>query len=333
MSSKKTTYIPEIFRRALPEKLPIQEAIESFGKTEVNYNPSFWDLEYCTCRYLNGLSDQGLLERYRTLVYSMQFYLAEKRAVTPIESYQSAWYWYRKEHHTRLEFAIRDLPLPTIPINSRSLDFIPETQVVPNGNEVLLKYGKQQYMRDMVDGLIRFSPAESYEGDENNDARRDEELHKHRFQPGAYTRITTEAGKNIPVVGDIKHTVSRPNYHLFCLSCVWDEELFEAFDADSCVIIADSEQFLRRVADAGRAIFPNWYFYHNPVEYFDPFEHGPSNLFSSAMSKDFRFAYQYEYRLIWQNLRGAPISGHQFLDIGNVSEIMKLYNKSGKLMT
>lgn len=328
------THIPKIFRRVLPRAMPTEEAIKSWKQTEVSYDPDLWDSEYVTYRYLSGLSDQSLLHRYQTLARSMPSYIAEKRAVIPLNSYQSAWYWYRKEHHTRLEFAIRDLDPPDIAISPRHETFKPETQVVPDGSEILFKYGKQKYMREMVfDGRIRFSPAESYEDLENNEARRDEELRKHSYKPRMYTRITTEDGKEVPILSDVRHTVGGPDYHLLCLSCVWDDQLFEAFEADSCVVINNPEEFARRVEAAGISVFPNWYFHHSPVQYFDPFDVKPKEFFDSANSKDFLFAYQNEYRLLWANLEGQPVSGHQFVTIEDASDIMDVYDSSGAKLT
>ena len=112
--------------------MPTEEAMKSWGQNEVSYEPELWELEYVTYRYLSGLADHDLLHRYRTVVRSMPSYIAEKRAVIPINSYQSAWYWYRKEHQTRLEFALRNLEPPDVSIAPRQETFLPETQVVPD---------------------------------------------------------------------------------------------------------------------------------------------------------------------------------------------------------
>lgn len=314
--------------------MPTEEAMKSWGQNEVSYEPELWELEYVTYRYLSGLADHDLLHRYRTVVRSMPSYIAEKRAVIPINSYQSAWYWYRKEHQTRLEFALRNLEPPDVSIAPRQETFLPETQVVPDGTKILFKYGKQKYMREMVaEGRIRFAPAQSYEAVENNEARRDEELQKHSFKPKMYTKVTTENGDDIPLLSDVRYTVGGPDYHLFCLSSVWDEQLFDAFEADSCVAISHPDEFTRRVESSGELIFPNWYFHHNPVQYFDPFDVKPKEYVSSATSKDFLFAYQNEYRLLWANIKGRPVTGDQFVTIGNASDIMEVYDPSGRKLS
>ena len=48
------------------------------------------------------------------------------------------------------------------------------------------------------------------------------------------------------------------------------------------------------------------------------------------MSKDFRFAYQSEYRILWSQMRASPVAGFQFVDIGPVQDIMTIYDVDGR---
>ncbi|MGF1623959.1 MAG: hypothetical protein ACFCVH_03670 [Alphaproteobacteria bacterium] len=326
------TRIPPIQRLPLPMGLPTPEAIKSWGQNEVNYDPDFWDLEYTTYRYLSGMRDDALRDRYDCIVRNMRSWTGPERDVVPIVSYQGSWWWFRKEHQTRLEFAFRDLEPPAhiyeppVPCTSG-----PVHPAIPNGTKLIYRYSNREYVRQMVEeGRVRFSAAQSYEGEENNAAQRDEELSKHAYMPGRYTKITTQDGQPIEIIGDVQRTVSASGYHLVCFSCVWDPQLFEDFQADTCVVVTDPAEFARRLEAAGAAVFPGWYSIDCPVQYFDPYERRKKEYFEAGMSKDFRFAYQNEYRILWSQLNNRPIDGAHFVDIGPAHEIMRMYDASGE---
>jgi len=48
------------------------------------------------------------------------------------------------------------------------------------------------------------------------------------------------------------------------------------------------------------------------------------------MSKDFQFAYQREYRFIWDHLGGQDASGFKQVNIGPLGDIAELYLQNGK---
>lgn len=322
--------IPEVRREKLPSTLPSKEAIRSFGMNEHAYHPDMWELEYATYRYLGGMTDDALIQRYQSLVHSMNSFISPARGVVPIVSYQGSWYWYRKEHQTRMEFAVRGLDPPSIPILPIETKVWTSPNPVPNGTDVIFRYGKREHMRQLVDeGKVRFAPAQAYDDAKHNIARRDEELRKHRIMAGRYTKITMESGESIPIIGDVTNTVSGTNYHLVCFSCVWDEQLFSAFEGDTCVVVTNPDEFGRRIERAGKQVFRGWFFHHNPVQYFDPYEMRKNEYFDAGMSKDFQFAYQNEYRLLWNQLNCDPVEGHQFVDIGPSHDIMKMYDFYG----
>jgi len=91
----------------LPTTLPTRAAIRSWGDNLHNYEPEFWEFQYEVYRYLRGVAPLALADRYQTLIRNMRALIASERHVIPIQSFLSSWYWYRKEHQTRLEFAMR----------------------------------------------------------------------------------------------------------------------------------------------------------------------------------------------------------------------------------
>ena len=323
--------IPQIERLALPKGYPTPKAINSWGQNEHNYNPDLWDLEYVPHRYLSEMTHSALQDRYRAIIRNMRSYTGPERDVIPINSYQSSWYWFRKEYQTRLEFALREIEPPTLNHEPQGTNESgPAHPKVPNGTKIIFRYGKREYMRQMVEqGGVRFSPAELYEGEKNNEARRDDELQKHSYTPGRHATITHESGQRLNVIGDIRRTIGGPQYHLVCFSCVWNLELFEDFQADTCVAVTDPAEFAKRLQEAGGSVFPGWYFLDSPVQYFDPYEQMKNEFFNSAMSKDFRFAYQNEFRILWSQMTATPVDGFQFVDIGPAEDIMTMYDMGG----
>ena len=324
--------IPKIERFTLPKNYPTPEVMQSWGQNEHHYHPDMWDLEYAPYRYLGGMTDSDLQHRYRTIAYNMRSYTEPERDSIPLNSYQSSWYWFRKEYHTRLELALRNIELPILNHEPRSKNGSgPANPKVPTGTEIIFRYDKRKYIRQMVEqGTIRFSPAESYEGEENNEARRDDELQKHARIPSQYTTITHESGQRLNVIGDIRRIIGGPKYHLVCFSCVWNPELFKDFQSDTCVAVTDPGEFARRLEEAGSQVFPGWHFHNGPVQYFDPYEQIENEHLNSAISKDFRFAYQNEYRFLWSQMSAAPVDGFQFVDIGPVQDIMTMYDGDGR---
>lgn len=130
-------------------------------------------------------------------------------------------------------------------------------------------------------------------------------------------------------IGDMRVTVSGPAYHLACFSCTWNDQLFDDFEADACAVITNPDEFVSRLEIAGKSVFQNWYFHHNPVQYFDPYFRLKNEYLDAAASKDFRLAYQIEYRILWAQIDAAPLSGAQFVNIGPAQDIIEAYDRAG----
>jgi hypothetical protein len=316
----------------LPQRLPHEKAVHSFGDNLHSYEPEFWEFQYQCCRYLERAPEATLEVRYLDILRNMKALISRDRDVIPIQSFLSSWYWFRKEHQTRLEFALRDVALPVTPPTNTTFDNMasgaPARPAHPNAGDVLFRYDRRIHIENLADdGLIRIRPASDFKKLENDRARQDEECTKRAFLPGAHIRITTRAGRNMPIVGDVETSVSMPDYYVFCMTCDWDQDLFVEFEgADTCIVIKGVEEFAQRIEQAAAKQLPNWYFHHNPVEYFDPYERVKNEYFDAAMSKDFRFAYQREYRFLWFPQNGEPADGFKYLSLGSVRNFAEVYH-------
>ena len=312
----------------LPEQLPTPGALKSWGQNEHDYEPEFWEFQYDRYRYLKNVDNDKLDDRYGDVHRNFCILVRSERDVIPVNTFLSSWYWYRKEHQTRYEYFLRNRPLP-LPLPCPRGDFsAPVRPKGPNSSDILFRYGNSQFMKPFIQrGEIRISPASEYKDGPASDPRTDDELNKKRSLPGQHSKITTMEGKDIPIIGDVHETVSiRMDYYALCMSTDFEPHIFEEFsDYDSCVIIKDPEQLAARIEASSSSVLPNWYFHHNPVEYFDPYEPHKNQYFAPVMCKDFRFAYQMEYRVIWHPQEHGSTKGYIFLSLGSLEDICDLY--------
>jgi hypothetical protein len=312
----------------LPGALPSANAMKSWGHSSHSYEPEVWEFEYKVRRFLGRVSDEAVRARYDAIVRNMQAIVEEDRNVIPINSFLSSWYWYRKEHQTRYEFQLRALslerPLPVL--NASPRDTGPARPRGPNAADVLFRYGMLGHLEDLLGrGSLRIKAAREYALMELDPARKDDEVSKHSFSPGDYTRVTREDGRPIKVIGDVKHSVTGADYFAYCVSGDWDAGLFDDFGVDCCAVIHNPDEFARRMEIAAKQQLPGWYFHHNPVHYFDPYEPGVNEHIDNAMAKDFRFAYQKEYRFLLASLQGHRAEGIKALELGPLGDIVTLH--------
>jgi len=312
----------------LPNKLPAEKAIQSWGQNIHDYEPEFWEYQYETYRYLKNISEAELIERYRNICRNFEVLTTGvDRDVIPIHSFLSSWFWYRKEHQTRYEFHLRNINLPFHTPHSQAILHAPFRAKFPNSCDILFRYGNFKYMKLFVEkGEIRISPASFYKDGILNDPKKDDELNKHKWALGDRITITTKDGRQSPIIGDLKETVSIPNdYYVLSMSCDFIPKVFEEFKYDSCVIIKDYNKFVDRIDCYSKYILHNFDFFHFPIEYFDPREQIKDHYFDPVLCKDFVYAYQMEYRFFWIPLEKVKTLDYMFLNLGPLNDICELY--------
>ena len=109
----------------------------------------------------------------------------------------------------------------------------------------------------------------------------------------------------IPPGQGFKYTVSTEDYLVFCRAAARSNRLYQDFRADACLVITDPSRFVKEAAEAGEADLPGYSFGYAGLRYVDPLIATPNGRPVHAI-KHFRFAYQKEFRCIWQPKPGAP---------------------------
>jgi len=192
----------------------------------------------------------------------------------------------------------------------------------------------------LLEGTMRLAPAASYSERQDSAARSDNELCKSRYLAGGSTKIITQSGLEIPVIGDVKKTVfANNNYYVLCTSNEHDPRLISVFGksdeepAQAYLVIWNVPEFSSRLENAMRGRLDGWLHGHFTVMYFDPYAVGKYDAFDPGFSKDFKFAYQREYRFVWmpQSLNDCaeePI----FTTTGSLVDIATLFRADGRVL-
>ena len=320
----------------LPVGLPSEQAMKVNNHNRHSYDPEMWDFEYSVHRPLQSMTDEALARRYVGVRKGLRSHLKTGRVDCPINLYHGPWYWYwyRAEHCARLEFKIRGIDPPELTDAVKGSKCPVEvSERFPIGEEVLFKYTKLKYAKNLRDfGELMVSPATSYLGAENNAAQQDDERRKSRLIPKHAAKIVTEQGEEIRPISDVTSTVSGPDYHQTSFSTVWDEAMFDEFECDSCVVIGNPTGFFNAAELAGQQGYPNWYFMHANISYFDPSYVGLNERLDAALSKDFRYAFQREYRLFWAQINAAAVPEAQLLKVDISSSKIQVFARDGSLI-
>ncbi|MBU1229187.1 MAG: hypothetical protein KKA55_07885 [Proteobacteria bacterium] len=308
----------------LPEKYPADSAIKSSGDNRHGYEPEFWEFFYDLNRYLEHVPQNTLSVRYLDICKNLQCLTSEDRHIIPRQSFLSSWYWFIKEHQTRYEFYLRKEELPCSPPNApiyRCHAGSPMKPASPNAADILFRFCEPVFIDSLIQrGNLRVKAASEFRKCEGDEARNDDELVKVGFITGDRLKVTLQDGSSIPIIGNMKRTAASDDFYMFCLSCEWDKVLVDELGG-ACAVIKDVGEFAKRLNCAALEVLDGWLIFHSPVEYYDPYDTHLSRKIISPIFKDFRFAYQREYRFLWQHMGGAEAVGHFDLDIGCLEDI------------
>ncbi len=110
--------------------------------------------------------------------------------------------------------------------------------------------------------------------------------------------------------------------------------MFEDFQYDACLIIKSPDVFIQKIEKTMERYIQNWYFHHAPISYYDPYNHHENEYLMPSDCKDFSFAYQKEYRLLWDPLKSISENQQVLkpidIEIGSLHDICTIYRYSKK---
>jgi hypothetical protein len=183
----------------------------------------------------------------------------------------------------------------------------------------------------MNHGRFRIGPAASYADPSLNPAIRDDELSVTAVGSGeaavihAFDPATGKTGKQIPVTGEITYSrVLQDNFYVMCMTAGYTPRLLDDFRYDAMLVIKNLNRFLVRVEKAVKKLKPELVLAGRPVVYYDPYRVKPDAL-DPFFSKNFRYAYQQEYRLVWHT-PGLPLGCEPFfVEIGHMRDIASIH--------
>jgi hypothetical protein len=223
------------------------------------------------------------------------------------------------------EFPVRGEMLPIVEANKSLAEHATKSGV-------FCKYGQEKWMRELIEsGSLRLSPASYYRGGEHNIARQDDELLLRTY--------VTPYDYDLGLVGTLRSSLPErcwavvdnrkpTDHYLYCVTVTFDFRSFFDFDADTCVIIRDQDEFVRRLLLAVRRKVPDWTIRFDNARYLDPYF--MLHYLASAgediyFFKPFRFMYQMEHRLV--AIPPPGFSGeldHIQISVGSLKDIAEL---------
>ncbi|WJM81070.1 hypothetical protein [Pectobacterium brasiliense] len=301
-------------------------------------NQEYWELEYLNNRYMRHLSEQELQERTIDIMDNITT-LTEKGQLGLHCSEESGHYWLILWTHIIKEFNLRYGPYPNGFTNGfiKNADIVKPTYPSPPNSKLaidsiggiernqLYKFGRYEHLSKMFKhGIIRISPASSYNDPSLNKAIRDDEL---SFDINRVTNnviVLNSKRKTIPSFGVVKFSLkSNTNYYVHCFSSGYNFREYDDFEADACIVIKEPRQFIKNLFKHAKKHLPDYDYFASHVKYLDPLNCEPNDV-DLFYCKHFKYSYQNEFRAIWipksPTFKLEPI----FIEIGSMEKYAKL---------
>jgi hypothetical protein len=109
------------------------------------------------------------------------------------------------------------------------------------------------------------------------------------------------------------------NFYVLCIDDRYDLRMFDDFEADAALIISEPNEFSRRLSEAVARQDKTLRMKAGQVKYYDPYTVQRHEL-EAGFSKNFKFAYQNEYRMTWWPSESEPLAPI-FVEAGSLSDI------------
>jgi hypothetical protein len=296
-----------------------------------------WREEYRKKRYLEHAPEQRLQQRLFDLLdnicaFDERGFLIERPNIEPLK---------RVFTHVLEEASLRNLPLKIEwergqHFNGKAYRNIKRAADLwncwrlPRGS-YLLKYGMEEHLRPMIDrGTFRVSPATSYDDPSLNPAIRDEEMEfveeiyeaTLSFPEGGDYSIPVQHWTKVPITKGQAILQAKGNYYIACFADAFEHRLFDDFGYNACLVIRDPARFIDQIKRCAATVLPEWTFTANRVIYRDPYH--PLRNDRICFSKHFRYAYQQEFRLVWNPRTRIEKLEYVSLNLGSLSDYCNL---------
>jgi len=167
----------------------------------------------------------------------------------------------------------------------------------------LVKYGKRLFLNEVIAaGRIRIMPASLYNDPSLNAAVRDDELAAEISFDSTFLGIfggrETFRKQHEHDARQIYRRRVDTNYYVYCMSTLTSNRLLVDFEADALIVVREPQTFLERLDSAVQRQIPSWQSRVGHVNYYDPLQVTPEEV-DPVMGKNFRYAYQHEFRIAW----------------------------------
>ncbi|MGQ4005951.1 hypothetical protein QIW49_05650 [Francisellaceae bacterium CB300] len=295
---------------------------------------NMWRLNYKKNRYMSFISDTELEQRTNDIFSNVCILQPDGKIGLRALDTDDGVYWMRLWTEILEEFVIRfgsidrfkngfikksNIVNPDLKIKAQNA--INKIGGIKAG--ALYKYSKLKYNNDFFNhGKLRISPASYYNDSSLNYAIKDDELSfVTPINPKKCSIETVKTGNIIKVDNvKIKHEVD--NYYVHCFSYNYTFREYDDFNADSCIIIYDTEKLISKVEIELKKKFKNYDLGFKAVTYIDPLN--PKDSPDVYFSKHFKYSYQYEYRFVLIPSSNIECLEPFFIEIGSMHEYAEL---------
>lgn len=293
-----------------------------------------WAGDYRAKRYLEHATEQELRRRLDDIFVNMIVFTDDGRAVVrkPLEANLH----FRLFAHFFEEMKLRNQWPYSFPLNHIHFDDEQYPKVRRAGQlwrerglkhgSCMLKFGKFQYLEPLLNrGEMRLCPASFYREPSLAAAINDDELQFTQQLHGATVKIQDPDGtwRTAETVGPLRLThTATSDYYLSCYAVLFENRLFDDFQADACLIIKDVDRFCNLLRDAVDRMRPKWTCIIGGVQYRDPYF--PTRAPDVYFTKHFRYAYQREFRMIWGPPEPVERLEPLHVEMGDLSSICEL---------
>jgi hypothetical protein len=299
-----------------------------------------WRHTYRQQRYLEHATSKELRQRQYDLMDNMCDFTAEGKLSFRDPREKGEWLEYFT--HLLEEFALRGEEIAADRLFEANFDLrryvnLKRASELWKGHELpidsyFLKFSKLKYLRPLLNvGNLRILPASYYQDSSMNFAIQDSELKftqelygaKVHFPPNSDYSIPKEQWTEMPIIGNAKSTFEAlSDYYISCFSSSYEYRLFDDFEANACLVIKDIVRFAKSLKTRMEEILPEWRFSYEYVNYQDPYH--PIRKLNIFFSKHFRYAYQKEFRFVWEPSNKAESLRPIFLELGPLRDYCEL---------